>query len=221
MSLVYIVEDDQMLCAELKRILELQGHEVGVCTDFPNAADQALQLDASLVILDLSLPGTSGLDICRDLRAKSEVPILILTSSESEFDEVMGMRLGADDYLAKPYSPAVLLAHVERLLQRFAPARTSKVSYKGLAIDTSRSQVEFQGRTADLSRNELRILLKLAGAQGGIVSRQDLMFELWQSDEFIDDNTLTVNVNRLRKVLAGVGAPADLLQTHRGQGYSL
>lgn len=221
MSLVYIVEDDQTLCNELKHILELQGYGAAACTDFGTAAKQALDVKASLAIVDLSLPGVSGLDICRDLRAKSELPILILTSSASEFDEVMGLRLGADDYLTKPYSPAVLLAHVERLLQRFGSGGTAVASYGGLTVDISRAQLSYQGKTAELSRNELRILLALVRAQGGIVSRQELMFELWQSDEFIDDNTLTVNVNRLRKVLSSVGAPADALRTHRGQGYSL
>lgn len=221
MSLICIVEDDQTLCLELKHILELQGYGVVACSDFKGAARQALDAGASLVVVDLSLPGVNGLDICRDLRAQSELPILILTSSASEFDEVMGMRLGADDYLTKLYSPAVLLAHVERLLQRFGPGCTSVASYGGLVVDISRTQLSYQGKTAELSRNELRILLALIRAQGGIVSRQELMFELWQSDEFIDDNTLTVNVNRLRKVLAAVGAPPDALQTHRGQGYSL
>ena len=171
--------------------------------------------------MDLRLPNNDGLAICREVRAASSIPIMVLTSSDAEFDEVMSMKLGADDYLTKPYSPAVLLAHVERLLQRSTPKLQTLLTYNGLEFDTKRARISYKGKSAELSRNEQRILLLLMKAKGAIVSRQELMYELWQSDEFIDDNTLTVNVNRLRKVLLGIGAPEEMLHTHRGQGYSL
>ena len=218
---IYLVEDDAALRSELSRILGFQGYEVGVCTDFVRASLLALAFEPDLVIMDLRLPGTDGLVACRELRSKSQVPVLILTSSDSEFDEITGLRLGADDYLTKPYSPAVLLAHVERLLQRANPQVNAGISYNGIAVNASRSEVSFQGATAELSRNELRILSALIRARGAIVSRQELMYELWQSDEFIDDNTLTVNINRLRKLLQRLGVSDDALKTHRGQGYSL
>lgn len=167
------------------------------------------------------MPAADGLAITRDIRAASSIPVLVLTSSDKEFDEVMSMRLGADSYLTKPYSPAVLLAHVERMLARSHSGLQSAVSWGGVSIDASRSEVTYNGNSVDLTRNELRILVALARARGGIVSRVDLMYELWQSDEFVDDNTLTVNVNRLRKSLASLGVPEGFLKTHRGQGYSL
>lgn len=221
MSSVFIIEDDEALRIELARVLRLQGFEPMSCIDFKNAVNEALEANPCVVVLDLTLPGNDGLSVCRGIRSHSNVPIMVLTSSDAEFDEVMSMKLGADDFLTKPYSPAVLLARIERLIQRSMPNASTEIRYKGLTLDTSRSSVVYNGASAELSRNELRILSALIHAAGRIVSRQDLMYELWQSDEFIDDNTLTVNVNRLRKVLGGLGAPDDLIRTHRGQGYSL
>lgn len=218
---IYLIEDDAALRNELCRILGFQGYQVEACEEFSQAASLVLAFDPHLVIMDLRLPGTDGLDICREIRKTSQVPVLVLTSSNSEFDEITGLRLGADDYLTKPYSPAVLLAHVERLLQRANPQVNTEISYKGITVNAARSEASFAGAMAELSRNELRILSALIHAQGAIVSRQELMYELWQSDEFIDDNTLTVNVNRLRKLLQRLGVPNDALKTHRGQGYSL
>ena len=217
---IYLIEDDAALRSELARVLGFQGYTVEVCTQFSHAVEQALNFAPDAVIADLRLPETDGLDICRKLREKSDVPLLVLTSSDSEFDEVTALRSGADDYLTKPYSPAVLLAHVERLLQRAAGSQAPALEYAGVAVDAARSEVRYNGQVASLSRNELRILSALVQARGAIVSRQELMFELWQSDEFIDDNTLTVNVNRLRRALQRLGAPEDFLKTHRGQGYS-
>ena len=221
MNKIYVIEDDETLRNELVRILSLQGIEALACTDFEHAAESALAAQPNAIIMDLRLPNNDGLAICREVRAASSIPIMVLTSSDAEFDEVMSMKLGADDYLTKPYSPAVLLAHVERLLQRSTPNLQTLLTYNGLEFDTKRARISNKGKSAELSRNEQRILLLLMKAKGAIVSRQELMYELWQSDEFIDDNTLTVNVNRLRKVLLGIGAPEEMLHTHRGQGYSL
>lgn len=219
---VFLVEDDAALRDELARILGFQGYAVEACGEqFSQAARRIIDSDADMAIVDLRLPETDGLDICRQVRAARSLPLLVLTSSDSEFDEVTSLRLGADDYVTKPYSPAVLLAHVERLLQRAHPPGQAAMEYRGVEVDSARSEVRYRGKSALLSRNELRILCSLVRGRGAIVTRQELMFELWQSDEFIDDNTLTVNVNRLRKVLARLGVPDDLLKTHRGQGYSL
>lgn len=221
MPQIFIVEDDSSLREECRRLLELNGYDVRACVDFSAAAQEALSSRSDLVLLDLSLPGTDGLSVCRALRAASEVPIIVLTSSDSEFDEVMSMNLGADDYLAKPCSPAVLLAHISAVLRRANPQMSQTVEYGGVVLDPARSEVSYQGATAVLTRNELRVLGMLIRARGTVVSRADLMYELWQSDEFVDDNTLTVNVNRLRKSLSSIGVPDGFLVTHRGQGYSL
>ena len=221
MGKIFIVEDDDSLHRELANVLELDGFETQLCVDFASATREALDAKPDAVILDLRLPGADGLGICRGIRESSDVPILVLTSSDEEFDEVMSMKLGADDYLAKPYKPAVLLAHVARLLQRAESAGATRIEYAGIMLDIARGSASFGDVEAVLSRNETCILAALIRARGAIVSRQDLMRELWQTDQFVDDNTLTVNVNRLRRSLEGLGAPADALKTHRGRGYSL
>lgn len=220
MSTIYVIEDDASLREGLVRILELQGYQTVECKDFPAAASEVERTSPDLVLLDLSLPETDGHSLCRQIRARSSVPIIILTSSSSEFDEITSLRLGADDYLTKPYSPMVLLAHVERALSRNS-AEASVLTWGGLSLDIARSCAHCSGESIELSRNESLILAQLLRAKGGIVSRQDLMFALWQSDQFVDDNTLTVNVNRLRTSLSRLGLSRDFLKTHRGQGYSL
>lgn len=221
MSRIFIIEDDESLKRELIGILELDGYEALATEDFGCAAKAALSARADAVILDLRLPGADGLSVCRKIREQSDIPILVLTSSDAEFDEVMSLRLGADDYLAKPYRPAVLLAHIARILARADAGASSRIEYAGVTLDVSRAKASYAGFEVELSRNEMCILAELIRARGAIVLRQDLMVALWQTDEFVDDNTLTVNVNRLRRTLERAGAPADTLKTHRGRGYSL
>ena len=143
----------------------------------------------------------------------------MLTSSDSEFDEVMSMNLGADDYVAKPYNPSVLIARIHALLRRAAPAAAARIERRGVVLDLARSQVSCGGKVAELTRNELKMLHVLMEGAGAIVSRRELMCALWQSDAFVDDNTLTVNITRLRRSLAAIGAPDNFLVTRRGQGY--
>ncbi len=219
MAHIYVIEDDKALQDELERLLDLQGFTTAHCNDFARAAHEALAADADCVVMDLKLPGTDGHQICRDIRATSSVPIIILTSSESEFDEVMALGLGADDYVTKPYRPATLIARIQGLLRRSAAMAPPILQHAGLALDEAAATVSFQGRTQELTRNELKILQLLMRNAGRAVSRQQLMVHLWESDSFIDDNTLTVNMNRLRKKLAELGADEDLIKTKRGIGY--
>ncbi|OUO90759.1 DNA-binding response regulator [Gordonibacter sp. An230] len=219
MARIFVVEDDASLRDELLRLLELQGHEALSCSSFDRVVEDAVAADADCVILDLKLPGSDGHAVCRDLRRESDVPIVMLTSSDSEFDEVMSMNLGADDYVTKPYRPAVLLARVQSALRRAGRSEGARIACKGVSFDMARGTVEHEGRAVELTRNEQKILHLLMANHGVIISRQELMVELWQSDAFIDDNTLTVNINRLRKSLASIGVPGDFLVTRRGQGY--
>lgn len=218
---IYIVEDDGTLAAELARLLALAGFDPMRCERFDRAAAEACAADAACVVLDLNLPGADGLQICRDIRAASDVPIIVLTSSESEFDEVMAMNLGADDYIVKPYRPAVLLAHIQALLRRKAPDASIVLVHDGVELNLGSGTVSFEGRSAELTRNEQRILQILMRSPGTVVPRSEIMCALWESDSFIDDNTLTVNVNRLRKTLSRLGVPEDFLTTRRGIGYSV
>ena len=221
MARLFIVEDDASLRENLVRMLKLKGHECLCCESFENAADEALVAYPDCILLDLSLPGAYGHEICRSIRQESNVPIIVLTSSDSEFDEVMSMNVGADDYVVKPYRPAALLARIDRALARSGsadPAR-GRLERGGVSLDPVRAEVSYRGKSVELSRNEQLILRILMENAGSIISRGELMDELWQTDEFVDDNTLTVNVNRLRRSLKSAGVPEDFIATRRGLGY--
>lgn len=221
MPKIYVIEDDEAIRGELLRLLEREGYETGACEDFSRASELALAAGPDLVLLDLTLPGTDGQLVCRELRGASSVPIIVLTSRTTEADEVVAMTLGADDFVPKPYSPRVLLARIAALLRRSGgSAARSVLEHNGVTLDLSRSLASSASGSVELTKNEVRILALLMRRAGTIVSREDLMRELWDSDAFVDDNTLTVNVNRLRAQLARVGVEGFLV-THRGQGYSV
>ena len=221
MPKIYVIEDDEAIRGELLRLLEREGYETGACEDFSRASELALAAGPDLVLLDLTLPGTDGQLVCRELRGASSVPIIVLTSRATEADEVVAMTLGADDFVPKPYSPRVLVARIAALLRRSGgSAARSVLEHNGVTLDLSRSLASSAEGSVELTKNEVRILALLMRRAGTIVSREDLMRELWNSDAFVDDNTLTVNVNRLRAQLAKVGVEGFLV-THRGQGYSV
>ncbi|MFR3275219.1 MAG: response regulator transcription factor [Collinsella phocaeensis] len=221
MPLIYVVEDDTAIRNELIEALERQGFEVAYCLVFDRVVEDILRANPDLVLLDLTLPGTDGQFVCRELRQQSEVPIIVLTSRTTEIDEVMSMTMGADDFIPKPYSARVLMARIQALLRRAqaAPDR-SVLSHNGVEVDLARSVASAQGASVELTKNELRILTLLINHAGGIVSREAIMRDLWDSDAFVDDNTLTVNINRLRAALKKIGV-TDYLRTHRGRGYSV
>lgn len=221
MPLIYVVEDDAPIRGELIQVLERNGFQAAWCEAFDRVVEDIQAADPDLVLLDLTLPGTDGQFICRELRAVSEVPIIVLTSRVTEIDEVMSMTMGADDFISKPYSARVLVARIQALLRRTsaAPDR-SVIEHNGVTLDLSRSTATAAGGTVELTKNEMRILALLMRGAGAIVSREDIMRDLWDSDAFIDDNTLTVNINRLRSTLAKIGV-TDYLTTHRGRGYSV
>ena len=219
---IYLIEDDTALRTELAHVLELSGYAVAAYEGtWGDTAARALAAEPDCIVLDLKLPGADGHSICRDIRGKSSVPILMLTSSESEFDEVMSMNVGADDYVVKPYRLAALLARIDRALARSGSADSARrqLERDGVLLDPVRAEVSYRGKIVELSRNELLILRILMENAGSIISRSELMDELWQTDEFVDDNTLTVNVNRLRRSLQSVGIPYDFITTRRGLGY--
>ena len=219
MAKLFVVEDDASLRTELLHVLELQGYDCASAVSFERVVDEIVAYAPDCVVLDLKLPGTSGFDVCRDVRTRSQVPIIMLTSSDSEFDELMSMNLGADDYVTKPYNPAILLARIRSVLRRtHRSAAASRITHKGLTLDLAKGVASAGGKSLDLTRNELKILAILMENHDTIISRQEIMNELWQSDEFVDDNTLTVNINRLRKSLEKLGV-TDYLVTRRGQGY--
>ena len=220
MRTILIVEDDPTIRAELKTLLEKYDYAVAAPDDFGDIAATALTLAPSLILLDLGLPHEDGFHICREIRKRSSVPIIVVTSRDTEIDELMSIHLGADDFITKPYHSQILLARIENLLRRAYGGEQPEtpLTAKGVSLNPYDSTVSFSGQTRELTKNEVRIMRLLMKNQGKIISRDQIMTELWQSDEFVDDNTLTVNINRLRKKLSEIGME-DFIQTRRGQGY--
>ena len=220
---VFLAEDDLRLRGELSALLERYGYRCLFPASYEDLAGQILSSGAQLVLLDLGLPRYDGYHVCRDLRARSaQLPIMIVTSRSDELDELMSMNLGADDFITKPFNPQILLARMARLLQRAYPSGggASVLSAGGMSLDLGSGTVRFGEKEARLTRNEVLLLRQLLRQPGQIVSRDALMNALWQSDQFVDDNTLTVNVTRLRRTLEERGLK-DVLITRRGQGYQL
>ncbi len=222
MARIYVIEDDPAVRGEVEVLLERAGHEAVCACAFDRVAESGLAARPDLVLLDLGLPGTDGLIVARELRQASDVPIIVLTSRTTDVDELMSMSMGADAFIEKPYNGQVLLAHIDAVLRRAgrAGAAGRTMEHAGLVLDLSRSRASFEGRDIDLTKNELRILETLMRRPGRVVSREELMEALWSTDSFVDDNTLTVNVNRLRQTLARIGA-TDYVVTRRGQGYAV
>lgn len=219
MPTVFLVEDDEAIRGELSRLLGRYGYECLSSDDYENLADVILKAAPQLVLLDINLPVYDGYFVCRELRRRSQIPVIIVTSRDSEADELMSMNLGADDFITKPYNTQILLARIAAVMKRAYPSAPPQVlSYRGLQLDLSRGEASCGEKTVELTKNEMKILHTLLSSRGRILTRGELMNALWQTDEFVDDNTLTVNVNRLRKKLESLGLN-DYLVTKRGQGY--
>lgn len=220
MRRLLVVEDDARLRDELCVLLRRNGYEAEALASFDDAAAQILAAAPDLVLLDLNLPGVDGTYVCREVRRASPVPIVVVTSRDNDMDELLTLSFGADDFIPKPYNDQVLLAHVATVLKRSygEGAASAEISYAGVTLDTARCRMSFQGRAAELTKNELRILALLMRNAGAVVSRQRIQEELWASDEFVDDNTLTVNVSHLRATLAKIGVEG-FVRTKRGMGY--
>lgn len=217
---IFLVEDEAGIRQELSALLSRYGYRCVTTADFEDVAGQVCASGADLLLLDLNLPRYDGYHVCREVRRRSQMPIIVVTSRATELDELMSMNLGADDFLTKPYNTQILLARMARLLQRACPGVSPAVSRGGLTLDLGRGVAARNGVEVELTRNESRILQTLLAAEGRIVSRNTLMEALWKSDAFVDDNTLTVNVARLRRRLEELGL-SEVLATRRGQGYQL
>lgn len=218
---IFIIEDEEKIRIELSELLNRYGYEANYSNDFENIVEIVLESNSHIILLDINLPYYDGYYICREIRKKSNIPIIVVTSRNSEVDELISMNLGADDFVTKPYNTQILLARISSLLRRTYQNMDLEIfEFKGLKYSMSTSEMEFDNNKVELTKNESRILYTLIKNKEKIVSRNELMKSLWQNDEFVDDNTLTVNINRLRKKLEEVGA-VDYLQTKRGQGYIL
>lgn len=217
---IFIIEDEEKIKVELSTFLERYGYKTKTVKNFENVVCEALDYNPTLILLDINLPYYDGYYICKEIRKRSNVPIIMVTSRDSDVDELMSMNLGADDFITKPYNTQILLARMASIIRRTYNKDIELFEYKDLKYNLSQSEAEFNGKKIELTKNESKILYVFMKNKQRIVSRDKIMKELWQSDEFVDDNTLTVNINRLRKKLEEIGA-TDYLQTKRGQGYIL
>ena len=221
MKKIAVVEDDKVLRQALESLLKENGYETVCLEKFDKAEEEILCAEPDLVLLDILLLGTNGQEILRNLRQKSQMPVIMVTSREGDMDQILAMSYGADDYITKPYNPTLLLLKMEALFRRIQPGTPQEeVEYRGILLNLLRSTMTYQGEERVLSKNEFSILYYLIKNQGRIVSRDELMDHLWDCNDFIDDNTLTVNINRLRKKLEEAGIQGAI-QTRRGQGYLL
>lgn len=217
---IALVEDSESIREELKAYLERYGYEVEVPDSFENIIEYINNSNANLILLDINLPFYDGYYICREVRKKSDIPIIVVTSRDSQVDELMSMNLGADDFITKPYNTEILMARVSAILKRIYGRCNNDeiIGYGELRLNLANGSISYNSNTVELTKNELKILAYLIKNKGKIVSRDTLMDALWQSDLFLDDNTLSVNITRLRKKIEEIGL-TNIIETRRGLGY--
>lgn len=217
---ITIIEDSDTIREELKKLLSKYGYNINTPTNFENIIEEIHSSKPDLILLDINLPYFDGYHICREIRKTSKVPIIIVTSRNSDMDELMSMNLGADDFVTKPYNTQILLVRIEALLRRTygKEEQSNKLTYKNFELDLSKGIVISGDKKLEITKNEIKILSYLIEHKGEIVSREDLMEHLWNSDYYVDDNTLSVNVTRIRKKLQELGIE-NVIETRRGLGY--
>ena len=217
---ILIVEDEKGIADALCSRIARWGLKAECVTDFRKVMDDFDRFRPHLVLMDISLPFMNGYHWCTEIRKVSPVPVIFVSSASDNMNIIMAMNMGADDFIAKPFDPDVLVAKVQALLRRSYDFAGSApvLEHRGALLNTGDNSLTFNGEKVDLSRNEYRILLTLMQNKGKIVSREKLMEALWQTDSFVDENTLTVNVGRLRRKLDAAGLP-DFITTKFGEGY--
>lgn len=216
---ILIIEDEIELREELKILLEDNGYQVIVLRYFENAKKDILGMDVDLILLDIKIPYINGQQLLKEIRKESDIPIIMVTSKNTEIDEVLSMSYGADDYIVKPYSPVLLLLRIEAILKRVDKS-SKNLNYRHIKVNLLKSTLESENIELLLSKNEMNIFYYMLINKGQIVTRDDIINYLWGNDRFIDDNTLTVNINRLRKKLSSINLPG-VIETRREQGYIL
>lgn len=217
---IFIVEDDAIIAREMKQHLETWGNEIAIAAKFADLMPELIAFDPQLVLMDIKLPYFNGYHWCSEIRKISKVPVIFLSSASDTMDIIMAISMGGDDFIAKPFDLHVLTAKVQAMLRRtydFAGTATL-LEHKGAMLNLSNASLTYHKQQIELTKNELRILQLLWEHKGKAVSREALMTHLWETDSYIDDNTLTVNITRLRRKLEGIGL-ADLISTKKGLGY--
>lgn len=219
MKKIMIIEDDTIISKELYELLVNAGYEALILKDFSNAKEEILKSNVDLILLDINIPYQNGEQLLKEIRKESNIPVIMVTSRASETDEILSISYGADDYITKPYSPTILLLRIQNIFKRLDNS-TEVLKYKDLEVSPSRGILSGSNKELELTKNEMLIFQHLLNNQNRIVSRDELMTILWNNEEYINDNALTVNISRLRSKLEGFGYP-DAIETRKGQGYIL
>lgn len=218
---IFVVEDEPVIRRELKILLENAMYQVTAPETFDELPMQIQEAVPDLVLLDVNLPGVSGFDVCTRLRAQTEVPVIFLTSRTDAMDELTGILKGGDDYITKPYQAPLLLARIGAVLKRTAGVKGKeavRLVHKGAVLDISSCSLSYQGQSMELTKHEMKLLHLLFLRAGEFVARMDLIEYLWENQIFIDDNTLSVHVTRIREKMRDIGM-RDFIETKRGMGY--
>ena len=216
---ILIVEDEPLIRNELTILLQSNGYETAAPDEFSDVTRQIKAEQPHLILLDIKLPGTSGFSLCTQIRTFSEVPIIFVTSCNTDMDELNSIMLGGDAFITKPYNTAILLAKIASLLRRAYPVQQSEqMACGGAVLRLESSSLDYNGQSVELTKNELKILYYLFKNAGKICARGDLVEFLW--DNQLDDNALSVNINRIREKLAGIGL-TDFIKTKHRQGYTI
>lgn len=218
---ILIIEDDPVIRRELQTLLDGNGYQVFVIEDFCNVTEQVRKLQPHLILLDIKLPQENGFTICSGIRSFSQAPIIFVTSCNTDMDELNSIMLGGDAFITKPYHMAILLAKIASLLKRAYPNMQSRhLTYHGVSLRLETGTIEMDGKQAELTKNELRIMYYLFEHAGTICARTDLIEYLWDNQLYVDDNALSVNIGRIREKLASIGVK-DFIKTKHRQGYTL
>ena len=219
MKKIFIVEDDKSICMELVEILENEGYAASYLTDFEHSKEEILAAGADLILMDINIPGINGRNLLKEIRKESDIPVIMVTSRTSEMDEVLSMSYGADDYITKPYNPTILLLRIAAVLKRMEGSQNA-ASYRGAEVNFSKGTIRLGEKEQVLTKNEMIIFQRMLSSKDKIVSRDEIMTDLWDNEEYVNDNALTVNISRLRTKLAELGLP-DAIETRKKQGYRL
>jgi len=218
---ILIVEDEPLIRNELTILLQSNGYETAAPDEFSDVTGQIKAEQPHLILLDIKLPGTSGFSLCTQIRTFSEVPIIFVTSCNTDMDELNSIMLGGDAFITKPYNTAILLAKIASLLRRAYPVQQSEqMACGGAVLRLESSSPDYNGQSVELTKNELKILYYLFKNAGKICARGDLVEFLWDNQLYVDDNALSVNINRIREKLAGIGL-TDFIKTKHRQGYTI
>ena len=219
MKKIFLVEDDKAICEELEMLLRNSGYATDKINDFQNSKNEIIESHPDLILMDINIPGINGQMLLSELRKEIDTPIIMLTSKATEIDEVLSMSYGADDYITKPYNPTILLLRIAAIFKR-VDNNTGSLTYRDLKVNAAKGILSKGSEELLLTKNEMIIFKYLLSNINTIVSRDDLMNELWNNDEYVNDNALTVNISRLRSKLADFGYE-DVIETRKKQGYIL